>query len=646
MMMITTAIKSYFLVIVALASVMGSALAAPHISNLVNDVGSSSSTSSPSEPPSSSLIQTASAQKPPFEVDHHLKIKEKVDDPIRIEEEINDAEQHCEMECKYIEYKPGRKGEAGLAFNSDTPLDLSGADKVRFFLMGENGGEKVEVKLAGKKPGKGQKGDDGFKEKFALSTDVITLPNDWQRYEVPLNGVDLKNVVAPFAIELLKGKGSATQVVYLKYIVYEDTPVDERFLLPANTTSNATTTGNTTTANTTGNATAQDTALQANNNNNTQGRQSNETTTTANNNTAEDTSAEQSGNATSNTPVEGQGDENLAPIAMLRVDSLVAHPGDRVILDGSLSNDPDGDEITYQWSQSDGPGADIINADTATPTVTIPQIGNDEKITIDLVVSDGQIESNRASVIIDIQYNEEIEDAIKQDLAPDDDIAGQGWSDAACGSNSGIVDCLTDSSDTTFVSSDTPDKTTELLFSFQDPSSVGINGSNDIAYVTAQVTAKKAGASGFISLIVDDSNKNEHYSTPSISIVSDSFEEDYSFTWKNNPVTGEPWTIDSLNSLVAGYRYLTGQGSGQISEFKLIITSLIAQEEQEPPPTPPSSSAAIDGETSSTQGSETEEGNGDNVSDEEGSAATSAEEEEEEPAPPDSGISTDEGASG
>jgi hypothetical protein len=56
---------------------MGSALAAPHISNLVN-VGSTS----PSEPSSSSLIQAASAQKLPFEVDHHLKIKEKVDDPV------------------------------------------------------------------------------------------------------------------------------------------------------------------------------------------------------------------------------------------------------------------------------------------------------------------------------------------------------------------------------------------------------------------------------------------------------------------------------------------------------------------------------------------------------------------------------------
>jgi hypothetical protein len=638
-MTMASGLKSYFLVIVALASVMGSALAAPHISNLVNDVGS---TSTSSEEPSSSSIQAASAQKPPFEVDHHLKVKEKVGDPVRIEEDINDAEQHCEMECKYIEYKPGPKGKGGLAFNSDTPLDLSGAKKVHFFLMGEDGGEKVEVKLAGKNPGKGQKGDDGFKEKFALSTSVITLPNDWQRYEVPLDGVDLKNIVAPFGIELLKGKGSATQVVYLKYIVYEDTPVDERFLLPANTTSNATTTGSntttTTTANTTGNATAQDTALEANNNNNTQGRQSNQRTTTANNTTAGDTSEEGSGNATSNnTSVEGQGNENLAPISMLREDSLVAHPGDRIILDGSLSKEPDGDEITYQWSQSDGPSADIIGADTATPTVTIPQIGTDEKITIDLVVSDGQTESNKASAVIDVQYVEEIEDPIKQDLPPYDDLSGQGWSDAACGSSNsgGIVDCLTDSSDTTFVSSDRPDMTTEQLFSFQefDDDNATINGtsSNNIAYVTAQVSAKKIGASSFISFLIDRPNEEERYSTPSISIVSDSFEEEYSFTWKNNPITGEPWTIDSLNSLVAGYRYLAGQGSVQISEFKLIITSLIAQEEQEP--LSPSLSSAIDEETSPTTEDEQleptkEDDNNDNDTNE-GNSTTTAEEEDE-----------------
>ena len=108
--------------------------------------------------------------------------------------------------------------------------------------MGENGGEKVKVKIAGKDPGVGKKADPLFKEKFELSTDEITLPNDWKRYEVPLDGVDLKKIKAPFGIELLKGKGSAQQVVYLKYIVFENAPVDERFLLPANSTANATTT--------------------------------------------------------------------------------------------------------------------------------------------------------------------------------------------------------------------------------------------------------------------------------------------------------------------------------------------------------------------------------------------------------------------
>ncbi len=58
----------------------------------------------------------------------------------------------------------------------------------------------------------------------------------WQRYQVQLDGADLKDIVAPFAIELLKGQGSAKQSLYLKHIVYDNEPVDERFLLPANNT--------------------------------------------------------------------------------------------------------------------------------------------------------------------------------------------------------------------------------------------------------------------------------------------------------------------------------------------------------------------------------------------------------------------------
>ena len=125
-MTIISGLKSYFLVIVALTSIVGSTIAAPQISNFVNG-GSSSD--------QSSFIPDASAQLLPYPVDHHLKIKEKVGDPLRIEENIDDADQHCEMSCKYIEYKPGSKGRAGLAFITDTPVDLSGAKKVQFFLM-------------------------------------------------------------------------------------------------------------------------------------------------------------------------------------------------------------------------------------------------------------------------------------------------------------------------------------------------------------------------------------------------------------------------------------------------------------------------------------------------------------------------------
>jgi hypothetical protein len=591
--MITTGLKSYFYIIVALASILGSVIATPYISNFV-----AVSSSDPSR-----FTPTASAQSLPFTVDHHIKIKEKVADAVRVEEWMNDADRNCEMSCTYVQFNPGRQGRAGLAYVADTPLDLSGAERVHFFLMGDKGGEMVKVKIAGKNPTGAQKADSPFKEKFAKSTNVIKLSNDWKRYEISLAGVDLKGITAPFAIELLKGnKTSATQAIYFKFIVYEEEPVDQRFALAANTTDNATamtTTDNATAMTTTDNATAMTTTDNATAADEGTGNE----TTTSTNDTAADTSEEQISNDTDIAPVEGQDDENLAPIAMLAVDSLIAHPGDRVMLDGSLSNDPDRDQITYQWSQSDGPDADIIGADTAIPTVTIPPtLDRNDQITIDLVVSDDQAESNKASAVIDVQYVEAIESAREQNLAPDDDIRGKGWSDAACGNNnrnargsSVIITCLTDNSDGTFVSSDSPGKTTDLLFSFpqfNDPDSLSGISNNNIAYVTAQVTAKKTDASGFISFLIDDPTNIEHYTTPSISIPSDSFQK-YSFTWKYNPVTGGPWTADSLNSLVAGYRHAAGQGSIQISEFKLIVTALIGQEEQEqlppPPPLPPSS---------------------------------------------------------
>ena len=106
--------------------------------------------------------------------------------------------------------------------------------------MGDKGGETVKVKIAGKNPTGVLTADSPFKEKFAISSNAIKLTNDWKRYEIPLNGVDLKGITAPFAIEILKGKGSATQAIYFKFIVYENQAVDQRFVLATNTTDNST----------------------------------------------------------------------------------------------------------------------------------------------------------------------------------------------------------------------------------------------------------------------------------------------------------------------------------------------------------------------------------------------------------------------
>ena len=97
----------------------------------------------------------------------------------------------------------------------------------------------------------------------------------------------------------------------------------------------------------------------------------------------------------------------------------------------------------------------------------------------------------------------------------------------------------------------------------------------------------------------------------------------------------------SLNSLLAGYRYLAGQGLIQISESKLIVASLVSQEEEEPL----ASSAAIDGETSTAEGSEEAvEDNDDDDDDDDGEdeGTTTTNEAPEEPAPSDGDLATDE----
>ena len=65
---------------------------------------------------------------------------------------------------------------------------------------------------------------------------------------------------------------------------------------------------------------------------------------------------------------------NRPPVADAGPDQSVSK-NDIVTLNGTGSSDPDGDPLSYAWTQTSGPAVTLAGADTATPTVTPPKSG-------------------------------------------------------------------------------------------------------------------------------------------------------------------------------------------------------------------------------------------------------------------------------
>jgi uncharacterized protein (TIGR03382 family) len=59
------------------------------------------------------------------------------------------------------------------------------------------------------------------------------------------------------------------------------------------------------------------------------------------------------------------------------------------VLNGNASTDPDGDALTFTWSQTAGAMATLAGTSTATTTFTAPTVTFDETLTFQLSVSDG-----------------------------------------------------------------------------------------------------------------------------------------------------------------------------------------------------------------------------------------------------------------
>ncbi|WP_239497558.1 PKD domain-containing protein [Bradymonas sediminis] len=98
---------------------------------------------------------------------------------------------------------------------------------------------------------------------------------------------------------------------------------------------------------------------------------------------------------------------NRAPTADAGADQI-ATMGSTVTLDGTASSDPDGDTLTYAWTQTSGEPVTFVDATSATPEFDVPNSANDQDVLeFQLVVNDGTVDSapSDTSVLVTARPN-------------------------------------------------------------------------------------------------------------------------------------------------------------------------------------------------------------------------------------------------
>ena len=90
---------------------------------------------------------------------------------------------------------------------------------------------------------------------------------------------------------------------------------------------------------------------------------------------------------------------NQPPVAVTPT-TVFADLGTPVFLSGAGSFDPDGDALTYAWTQLEGSAVTLADANTATPSFTLPTGDASLTFRFQLIVSDGALESLPAETLV------------------------------------------------------------------------------------------------------------------------------------------------------------------------------------------------------------------------------------------------------
>lgn len=163
-------------------------------------------------------------------IEHTTKILREGDakDPskLKINSEFVDPDFNCDF-CTQVNYTPGKEMTGAIAYEV-AKVDLTGSKRIVFFARGQEGGEWISIVAVGKNIGQDStvfydsKKDIFPRVAFALMTKNITLSDDWRRYEINLEGIELSDVTVPFGFQIAKNKSDSNQVFYLKGVTFDN----------------------------------------------------------------------------------------------------------------------------------------------------------------------------------------------------------------------------------------------------------------------------------------------------------------------------------------------------------------------------------------------------------------------------------------